>query len=58
MAEHMFLRTTISVVWDFDSTLVPGACKNPCSAVSARDLGNYNRRTQLVDQHYGFDLGT
>ena len=29
MAKHMFLRTTIAVVWDFDSTLVPGCMQEP-----------------------------
>jgi len=30
MAEHLFLRTTtIAVIWDFDTTLIPGYMQVP-----------------------------
>ena len=32
MAEHLFLRTTIAVMWDFDTTLIPGYMQEPLFA--------------------------
>ena len=29
MSEHLFLRTTIAIVWDFDTTLIPGYMQEP-----------------------------
>lgn len=29
MAEHLFLRTTVAIIWDFDATLIPGYMQVP-----------------------------
>jgi haloacid dehalogenase-like hydrolase len=52
MAEHMFLRTTIAVVWDFDSTLVPGCMQEPLFRHFGVEAEQFWKEADALPQFY------
>jgi hypothetical protein len=52
MAEQLFLRTTIAVIWDFDTTLVPGYMQEPLFSRFGIDAGQFWKEVNALPQFY------
>jgi hypothetical protein len=52
MSEPLFLRTTIAVIWDFDSTLIPGYMQEPLFHHFGVDGTEFWREVNALPQFY------
>src|ERR1039458_3873012 len=52
MSEHLFLRTTIALVWDFDTTLIPGYMQEPLFRCFDVDGGRFWKEANALSQFY------
>src|ERR1700730_18269545 len=52
MAERLFLRTTIAIVWDFDTTLIPGYMQEPLFRHFGIDGSQFWREANALPQFY------
>lgn len=52
MSEHLFLRTTIAIIWDFDTTLIPGYMQEPLFRRFKVDGDQFWKETNALSQFY------
>jgi len=52
MSEHLFLRTTIAIIWDFDTTLIPGYMQEPLFRRFGVDGSRFWKETNALSQFY------
>jgi hypothetical protein len=52
MSEHLFLRTTIAIIWDFDTTLVPGYMQEPLFRRFKVDGNQFWKESNALSQFY------
>jgi hypothetical protein len=52
MAEHLFLRTTIAIIWDFDTTLIPGYMQDPLFRRFGVDGSQFWKEANALPQFY------
>jgi hypothetical protein len=52
MAEHLFLRTTVAIIWDFDTTLIPGYMQDPLFRRFGVDASQFWREANALPQFY------
>lgn len=52
MSEHLFLRTTIAIIWDFDTTLVPGYMQEPLFRRFKVDGNQFWKEANALSQFY------
>jgi hypothetical protein len=52
MGESLFLRTNIAVIWDFDTTLIPGYMQEPLFRHFGIDAGIFWKEVNTLPQFY------
>ena len=52
MSEHLFLRTTIAIIWDFDTTLIPGYMQEPLFRRFKVDGSKFWKEANALTQFY------
>src|SRR2546421_6266448 len=52
MSEPLFLHTNIAVIWDFDTTLIPGYMQEPLFRRFAIDRDQFWKEVKALPQFY------
>ncbi len=52
MAEHLFLRTTVAIIWDFDATLIPGYMQVPLFRRFGVNASQFWKEANALPQFY------